>query len=451
MIKRTVKLLSSLRVTIVLICLLAVIFAVGLWVPQKILVKALYVDWKASSPQLVGFLDALGLTEIYTSPLTITLWTFFFLNLSLVMWQRIPLIRKRVELSPTRIVPPESAAGYSFHAAYPLGAGMDSRSIISGLSKRGYAVLDDDDGFYGVKNRYSPIAFALFHLSFFLILLGGVIGVYTTFIGYVDLAEGETFSGELDRYNSLPEPLLPKIGGIPKAAFMVEGITPHVVKNTPTGISIRLLDDRGRKHEAGINSPYTTDNSSFVFKHLGMAPLFVVTDAAGKDIDGAYEKLDVLQGKKDRFALAGFEFTARFYPDYALEDGKPITKTQEFNNPVFAITVEKDGKKVAEGIVPKLGTLEFSGHRLVMRELPYWVRFYVLKEQGVFLVYAGFALASIAIIWRLLMFRREIVGAVREEDGELRLVVAARAEYYKSLAEDEFTKLFTELMRDGKS
>ena len=81
-----------------------------------------------------------------------------------------------------------------------------------------------------------------------------------------------------------------------------------------------------------------------------------------------------------------------------------------------------------------------------MRELPYWVRFYVLKEQGVFLVYTGFAIASIAVIWRLLLFRREIVGAVREVEGVRYLVVAGRAEYYKSLAEDEFVKTFRETL-----
>jgi cytochrome c biogenesis protein ResB len=446
MFKKIYKYLSSLRFTILLICLLGVVFAFGLWIPQKSLVKALYFDWKANSPLLVGFLDALGLTDIYTSPITVTLWALFFLNLSLVMWQRIPLIKKRVELSPTRIADPETAAGYSFHASYPLDPGMDGNAVMAGLRSRGYALLGDGSGFYGVKNRLSPIAFALFHLSFFLIFLGGLIGIYTTFIAYVDIAEGETFIGDLERYNPSPSPSLPKLGGIPKAAFTVESITPRVVRNTPTSISIKLIDEKGRKHDVGINSPYTTDNTSFVFKHLGMAPLFVVLDPAGKEIDGAYQKLDVLMGRKDRFALAGFEFTANFYPDYALDNGKPVTRSQEFSNPVFTITVEKDGKKIGEGTMPKKGTLEFSGYRLVMRELPYWVRFYVLKEQGIFLVYAGFAIASIAVIWRLLMFRREIVGAVREEGGARRLVVAARAEYYKSLAEDEFTKTFRETL-----
>ena len=450
MLKKTIKYLSSIRFTIVLIILLGIIFLLGLWIPQKSLVQNLYFQWQENSPRLVAVLDTLQLTSIHSSPLTLVLWFFFFVNLGLVLWQRIPLIAKRIEISKSRIADPATAPGYFFKKTYDLPAG-NGAELMQQLRGKGFTLIGDVDGFYGVKNRLSPIAFALFHLSFFLILLGGVIGIYTRFIGYVDLAQGEVFQGELERYNKSPLPSMPKIGGIPRASFMVESITPQVVGDTPTGIDIRLVDKEGRKHEAGINNPYVTDNTSFVFKHLGLAPLFVLKDAAGRELDGAYEKLDVAMGKKDRFILAGFEFTAHFYPDYAVEDGKPVTRSQEFKNQVFTLTVEKDGKKIAEGIIPKNGTMQFAGYTLEMRDLPFWVRFYVLRQRGLWLVYAGFAVASIAVIWRLIFFRRELLGAVRSEDGVRRLVVAARSEYYKSLAEDEFDKLFEKLMRDGKN
>jgi len=443
---KLIKYLASLRFTILLICLLAVIFALGLMIPQKSLVKDIYFEWQKNSPSLVAFLDAFQLTEIYTSWLTLSLWGLFFINLSLVMWQRIPLVKKRIEMSESRIVDPDTATGYVFKGTYSLPADMDSSGVISLLEKRGYAVLGNDLGFFGVKNRYSPLAFVFFHLSFFLILLGGAISFYTTFIGYVDLAQGETFLGELERYNQSPSPALPKVGGIPKVAFTITSVTPQVVRNTPTGISVKLLDARGSVHDVGINSPYITDNTFFVFKHLGMAPLFVLKDASGKNtVEGAFFKLDVLQGRQDRFKLGGYEFTAHFYPDYYLENGIPATRSQEFNNPTFSISVERDRKKIGEGIVPKNGSMEFSGYRLEMQELPFWVRFYVIKEQGVSILYTGFVIACCAVIWRLLLFRREIVGAVRDDAGERRIVIAAKSEFYKSLAEDEFAKMFGEM------
>jgi len=446
MLKQFIKYLSSLRFTILLICLLGVIFALGLWIPQKRLLKTIYLAWQKNSPDLVAFLDALGLTTIYTSPITLTLWLLFFLNLSLVLWQRLPVIKSRITLPETTPGDPLTTAGYPFRRSYPLPAEVEGDSVIAMLRRCRYTVIGDASGFYGVKNRLAPIAFMLFHLSFFLILLGGIISVYTEFVGYLDLTQGESFHGELNRYNTSLGLKIPAAGSPPATSFTVKSIVPRVVYNTPTGISVLLVDKSGTSHEVDINRPYSTEHSSFVFKHLGVSPLFVLRDAHGKETGGAYIRLDVLQRKPDRFTLGPFTYTATFYPDYVLEGGKRASRSMEFNNPMFFIAVEQDGKKIAEGLVPKNGSLEFAGYRLEMRDMPFWVRFYVVKQRGLSILYAGFAIATIGVIWRLLFYRREIIGAVREQDGVRSLVVAGRSEYYKSLAEDEFDKLFNDIL-----
>ena len=441
MFKKVVKFLSSLRFTIVLISLLGAIFIIGLWIPQVHLVKDIYLQWHRNSPQLVEFLDAFGLTTIYTSPITITLWFFFFLNLALVLWQRMPVVRHRIALSDSNIIDPEKAAGYSFKNSFPLPAGLDGATLLERLRKRRYRVLGDASGFYAVQNRLAPVAFLLFHVSFYLILLGGMISLYTEFIGYVDLAQGENFHGELDRYDATPSVQMPAFGSPPKVSLSVISIKPSVVFNTPTSIDVQLLDGEQQTHMVGINTPYSTGPTSFVFKHLGMAPHFVLSDATGKEVDNALVKLDVLRLAPDKFDLGGYRFTATFYPDFVMEKGLRASRSREFNNPVFFIVAEQNGKKVGEGLVAKNGTLEFAGNRLEMKELRYWVRFYVITQRGLPILYLGFAVACIAVIWRMIFYKREIVGAVREKDGVRSLVIAGRSEYYKSLAEDEFNKL----------
>lgn len=442
MIKNITKFFSSLRFTIWVISLLAFMFLLGLWIPQKSLVKQWYLQWKTTSPNLVGFLDALQLTEIHTSPLMLTLWVLFFINLALVMWQRLPLIRNRIAISDAKIVDPETAGGFSFHGSYELPAGMDGAAVVKSLASRGYTMLGGENGFYGVRNRLSPIAFGLFHISFFLILLGGLTSIYTEFIGYLELAEGESFQGEVQRYSQNPAPKMPIIGTPPQVAFSIKSIVPQASGFTETGLKVELVDDRGVVHILDINKPYVADSSNYVLKNLGMAPLFVLRDPAGREIEGAYFKLNVLKGQIDRFSLGGYEFRTTFYPDFVLENGNPATRSMEFKNPVFQIAVGRDGKKIAEGTIAKNGSFAFDGNRLELRELPFWVRFSVIKEHGIFIVYAGFFLACVAVVWRFLFFKREIVGAVREKEGRRRLVVAGRSEFYKSLAEDEFTTLF---------
>ena len=447
--KKLLKYLSSLRFTLILILLLGVMFLLGLWIPQQSLISpAIYGQWKAHYPKLLGTLESLGFTSIYTSPTMLTLWAFFFLNLALVMWQRLPLIKKRIAMPTGRPGNPETAPGFLFRARYQLPAEWDGPTVIGFLQRRGFTVIGDSEGFWAIKNRLSAIAFGLFHISFFFILLGGMISVYTRFSGVLDVATGETFQGEVARYNATPQ--LPKIGTPPLVAFTVKSIAPKLSQGMPTGLKVHMVDGDGVDREADVNRPYKADNSSFIVSSVGPAPLFVVQDRSGKEIDGAYMKLHVMGGEADVFSLAGFHFRAFFYPDYYLNKGAPASHSSEFKNPVFLITAERQGRVLTKGLVTREGALQFADYRLVLKELPYWVRFSVFKERGLSIIYAGFAIASLAVIWRFIFYRRELIGVVRKEDGRPLLSVAGRSEFYKSLTEDEFTALFAKMLDTGR-
>lgn len=448
MIDSVVKYIKSLRFTLLIISLLGVMFLLGLWIPQERIVSPeMLAKWQLSSPQVVATLQWLGFLNIYTSPTMLGLWAFFFLNLSLVMWQRLPLLKKRIAISESRIADPATASGYSFRASFPLPADLDAATLVARLRRNRYAVLGDGAGFFAVKNRLSPIAFALFHLSFFLVLVGGLTSVYTKFVGVLEVAEGETFQGEVERY--VPTPSLAKVGSPPRVAFTVQSVVPQSVNGTATGLKVKLQDARGEQL-ADVNRPYHDDHTTFVVDNVGPAPLFVVTDPQGKELDGAFMKLHVMGGAADVFSLAGYHFRAHFYPDYALgKNGKPETRSREFKNPRFVIAVEHQGKPVTTGTLAAGDSLAFDNYKLVLRQMPLWVRFSVIKEQGLSIIYAGFAVASIAVIWRFLFYRRELMGVVREEEGERRLVVAGRSEFYKTLAEDEFRELIEKIIDTG--
>lgn len=437
MLQRIIKYLSSLRLTCYVILALGAIFLLGLWIPQaSVLQRELYTQWAQESPNLVRFLEALDLTEIYTSPITLALWGLFFLNLALVMWQRIPLIMSRVTFADKKLEDPRTATGYPVRASRTFPGTTDEARIAESLAGAGYKFYGTPERFYAVKNRFSPVATIFFHLSFFLMLIGGVISGYSKFAGFVDVAEGEAFHGELDRYNAPPR--LPKIGTPPTAGFQVEKIVREVTAGVPTGLTVHLVDEKGSRQVAAINRPYKVGRTSYVISTIGVTPLFVLQDGAGNELDGAYVKLNVMGGKKDTFTIGGYRLSVLFYPDYGVEDGAEVTFSQEFKNPAFNLTVEKDGRVLARKTVRHREWIEFDGHRLLFRELPLWVRFFVVKEYGLDILYAGFVIAMLALIARLVFYRREMVGSLREENGEWTLFLAGRSEFYKKLSEDEF-------------
>jgi len=439
MILRLLKTLASVRVTLALILSLSLIFLLGLWVPQRSLVQGdLYVRWRTASPALVSVLEKLGLTDIYTAPLTLTLWVLFFLNLSLVMWQRASVIRNK--LASDQSVPEYPAAGYPLKASLELFSVRSVDAATASLERNGYRIFGSPERFHAVKNRFSPLASLLFHLSFYLLLLGGVIGIYTKFTGLVDLAQGEAFNGELERY--LASPRIPKLGTIPDARLFIEKVEPEVTAGIPTGIRVIISDPRGTRSIAEVNRPYRTGSTSFVIKDLGVAPLFVLRDQRGRELDGAFVKLNVLGGKQDVFIMGGLELTVRFFPDYVIKDGIEGTRSEEFKDPVFSIHVQQNKHFVARRTIrPGDTAIALNGYRLSLPEMRYWVRFLVVKEQGEGIVYAGFALAVIALIWRLVFYRRELIGNVVEDNGRRVLHLKGQAEFFQALFEDEFEKL----------
>lgn len=443
MFNKLLNLFRSLRFTIFLIICLTSVFLIGLMVPQKdLLGRELYLKWKSEKPALVSFLEALDFTEIYISPITIALWGLFFLNLLFIMSNRIPNIWRRCFKEDLK-VNMDSLKG---SRNYEVIDGVDIKNAGDVLKDKGYKVLYMDNALHAVKNRLSPLATILFHLSFFLLLSGGVISFYTRFIAEAEVAVGETFSGQ---YTKLKRP---KIGGIPTTTFVVEAIEPtYYKKDLPVDLKVMLSTKKGRRI-IGINKPYNEGSLSFVIKKIDVAPLFVITDKAGREIDGAYVKVKGLSGTEDFFKMVGYNFRTVFYTDiYAASDSRlgksnlpqalkqsPLSpqgkQLKEIVNPAFNIAVFKEGRLLRAKTIQMAETIEFDGKKLIFKDLTYWVSFLVVKEQGLGIVYTGFILMTTALIIRFGFYRRDLKGII--EGG--RLHIGGRAEYFTSQFADEF-------------
>jgi hypothetical protein len=447
MLRTITRFLCSLRFTIFLIAALGMIFLLGLWIPQKGVIEyEEYLQWKRNLPILVAAVERLGLMEIYRAPLTLTLWVLFFINLSLVMWQRMPVVRRRLAL-PDPLPDPQGGT-FPITACLELSGSYGLEQIFQLLRRAGYVCYGTAERFYGIRNRRSPAASLLFHLSFFLLLLGGLTGVYTRFVGIVDLAEGETFNGELERYTG--KPALPRIGSAPKLQVTIRKVTPLIEAQTPTGLRVNLEDGRARMHTLDINSPFKEGTVSMVVKDLGLAPLFILRDGRGRELDGAFVKLNILRGKEDGFRMGGREFRVRFFPDHQMVNGEDTTRTEEFRNPVLAVLTIDGSKRTINRIPYAAGArIPLGETDLVLARQSFWVRFTVVSEHGVLLVYAGFLLACTGLLWRLGFYRREVAGALVPGEGGALLHLAFRSEFYRALGEEEFSALQQQLKVSG--
>ncbi len=158
--------------------------------------------------------------------------------------------------------------------------------------------------------------------------------------------------------------------------------------------------------------------------------------------------------------MVGYDFTTLFYTDILSKPGSGFddtaglpqalkqspfttkrTQHREIVNPAFKIAVSKMGKPLAEKTIRLGESIEFNGNRLIFKDLTYWVKFYVGREHGLGVVYAGFTLMIIALIIRFMFFRCEVMGVA--EGGKLH--IAGRSEFYPALFVDEFNTIIKKL------
>lgn len=455
MMNKVIEIFRSLRFTVFLILCLVIVFIIGLLVPQKRLIgMEQYFIWKSERPDIVSFLDSVGFTDIYTSTFTLILWVLFFLNLLGVMTKRIPLIWRRCFRKdfPSGI---ESIQRSAVNEVIETDSTMDIERI---FRKNGYNFFYQGNSFWAVRNRLSPLATILFHMSFFLILLGGVTSFYTKFKAEAYVASGETFTGN---YNMVSPP---KIGDIPHTVFSVMDIKPkYYDKDIPVDLRVTLSTKKGIE-VIGINKPYKEGPLSFVITNLDVSPLFIIKNIDGQEIDGAYVKLNILSGKEDFFEMAGYRFRVIFYTNYSasfsnsMSPDDPVNIPQalkqspvserprqqkEIVEPAVHLDVIKGGRLINSGII-KLGqSIKFDGHELSFSDFTYWLKFYVVKEYGLEIVYAGFFIAIIALIIRFAFYRRDIKGMVL--NGKLH--IGGRSEFYSSLFEEEFRQILAGIRR----
>jgi cytochrome c biogenesis protein ResB len=438
LIDKAFSILSSLKFTVIIVSLLTIVFILGFFIPQKLIVPAeQYGIWKAANPGLVRIIEYLHFTEIYTAPLTRFLFVLFFSNLTIVFLMRASYIVRRTFLpSPAGVDPVllrEKGQG-----VIRVSGGKDLfNSVLSELHKKRFHVLKERDRFIAVKNRYSSLCTIGFHLCFILFLLGAFAAFYTKFSGKLILAEGEVFTGSIPQYSSVS---LPRTGKPPSLQFQVLAIRPVTSEGRATALYVDLLMKNGEKRTININQPLKEGDTSYVVKNLGISPLFVLRDTDGNDVAGAYYKLAVLMKKTDIFKLGNYNVDVVFYPDYTGRDNEALNGgrfSPVLRDPVFDMFVYDDSGNAYSGIVRRGEPLMLDGMSLSFEEIPYWVEFYVRKDRGTAFIYAGFILGIVSLMLRFGFPRKEVMGGI--DSGMICL--KGRSDFYQFQFQEELEGL----------
>jgi cytochrome c biogenesis protein len=459
LVDRTWNLFSSIKLAVVVFSFISATSIVGTVIEQqaepeqniKLLAKLFGPKF---APNVFSVLDKLGFTDMYRSWWFMALLFIFTANLVICSIERLPKIWKVVK-EPIKPVTRERLNALSIKREIILKENVDKAAAHSRavLKKYGFkaAVSKEDRAvqLYAEKGRYSRLGVYVTHLSILMILAGAVIGMLFGFNASLNLPEG---SSSVVAYKSsgtqIPLGFEIRCDNF-NVFYYNDSDTPKSYKSW-----LAILEDgrEVRRKVIDVNNPLHYKGITFYQASYGFAPnkdsifQFSVTSNSGT-------KEDVNLKFGGSFVIPGTSVTGKvidFSPAIAVdESGKLFTYAEMMFNPAVFVEFSENGTmkyrqwilirspqswKVADGIVEfkHLWGAQYTGLQ-------------VRKDPGVWVVYLGCMIMALGLYTSFFMTHAKVWIWVKDEQGGVKVAIAASVNKNKISFEQKIDKITKEL------
>ncbi|HSR10085.1 MAG TPA: cytochrome c biogenesis protein ResB [Thermodesulfobacteriota bacterium] len=426
--------LSSVRLTIPLLILIAAASIFGTVVPQNASPEDYLRIYKVSTYRILA---VLGITDMYHA------WWFFFLlgllslNLAACSWRRFPAVRGVFAEPQVRL---GEGQWKSLSTAGKIQTRMSPEQVLPSLKEEaskwlGNPRVVESEGAWHLfweRGKYSRLGFYCIHLSVLVILAGALIGLYFGFRGYVNIAEGEVADRAALQKGNASRPL----------GFEVK-LDKFTVAFYPSGAprefkSVVTIMEGGKPvatEPIRVNHPLTYKGISLYQASYGLASVESVTLwiqdlTTGKEVTAAAKMgaRTEIPGTQGTFAVA------RFVSDF--QGGGPAFQivVSEPSRPVETFWILQRHPEFSAG---RPGRYQF---RVKEMEPRYYSGLQVTKDPGVGVVWAGCFLLFAGFYLAFFMSHRRLWARVTPRQGGTLLELGgaahrSRVEFQSRIAE----------------
>jgi len=284
--------LTSMRVALVLLFLLALGSVPGSLLPQQGIDPAAVQQYYTAHPALAPFLNALGLFNVFAAPWFAAIYLLLFISLAgCVLPRTFRLIRSARALPPQA---PRHLSRLPNSVRYETGlSAADATEAAAAFLGRRHFRLHQGNGWLSAEKGYRrEVGNLLFHVALIGVLVsigaGGLFGYKADRL----LVEGSSFADtvtDLDAYHPgrlvSPEDLAPFSLTLDK--FTASYITSGPDRNQPASFDadVSYTSQPGgavRGWHLEVNHPLNVDSTKVYLIGHGYAPVFRVTDGRGK-------------------------------------------------------------------------------------------------------------------------------------------------------------------------
>ncbi len=425
--------LSSVRLTIPLLIILAVASIFGTVIPQN----ASPEDYlRIYTVPTYRILHILGFLDMYHAKWFLFLLGLLSLNLVACSLRRLRSVLKFFVRPETRLEESQWKGRTLRKIHHPVPREKSFPLVQDLVSRRWGKPQIGSDGSYQLfaeKGKFSRLGFYFIHLSILVILAGALIGLYFGFRGSVNLVEGESANEATLRNTPVSVPL----------GFDIR-LDKFTVSFYPSGApqefkSVVTILENGKAvltQPIRVNHPFTYKGISFYQASYGVADVDKVVLSIRDRISGREVTVPARMGSRTGIEGTSATFAlTRFLPDF------------QGAGPAFQVVLSEPDRAMETFWIlqrhPELEAGRKGRYQFMVKDLEsrYYSGLQVTRDPGVPVVWVGCTLLVIGFYISFFMSHRRIWVRLREEKGGTIVEIAGSSHRNRIDFEKDLEKL----------
>jgi cytochrome c biogenesis protein len=347
--------LTSMRIALILLLLLALAAVPGSLVPQERVDSLKSSQWKDAHTTLAPVYEKLGIFNVYGSAWFAAIYILLVISLLGCIIPRTFVYWRGLRAQPPAA--PRNLGRLPSHASYgttePVDVVLERARTLLGR-KRYRLRRDAEAGTVSAERGYfRELGNLVFHLAVLVVLVGFATGTLFGFKGGVILVQGQPFSNNLTQYDDFVPGSLFDPDGMDPFSFTVNKFD---IDWLPTGLArgfqahlgyTAAPGDPEKSYDLRVNHPLKIGGTELFLIGHGYAPVVTVRDGdgniaatgpvpflpTGPDLF-SFGVVKAADARPGQIGLEGF-----FYPAFADVDGTPVNLGGNDVNPLLSVSV----------------------------------------------------------------------------------------------------------------
>ncbi|PRX99903.1 cytochrome c biogenesis protein ResB [Allonocardiopsis opalescens] len=283
------RLLTTMRVALILLFLLALAAVPGSFLPQRGVSPSDVAAYYADNPELAALLDTLWLFDVYSAPWFAAIYLLLFTSLVGCVVPRAAKhwrdMRARPPAAPARLDRMPYSASFSTGAS-PAEVLDRAQEVLRGFR------TDRTDGSVAAEKGYlRETGNVVFHIAMLGLLAAVAAGSLFGYRGNILLTEGDGFANTVASYDAYYPGSQVRPGDLQPFSFTLDGFDAAFIDEGPrTGQPVDFTVETSfrtrpeapeERYTLRVNQPLDVDGARVYLVNHGYAPEFRVTDGNG--------------------------------------------------------------------------------------------------------------------------------------------------------------------------